>query len=233
LGHEATVVAPDRERSGAGHSITTDTLYLDEKNFPEYDGRVRTFECDGTPADCAALGVGVAAPNAELVLAGINRGANLGRDVFYSGTVAAAREGYFEDRPAVAFSLALNRREAEERYETALYAAEFLLENLDVLFGPPESRAAALLNVNVPNRPLSEIKGFKTVFTGRRRYSDRIQRLASGGRVAYRLLGVPADWEEMEGSDVRAVSEGFIALTFLSRDATDYTLNSLRSINRP
>ncbi|MDR2522484.1 MAG: 5'/3'-nucleotidase SurE [Synergistaceae bacterium] len=235
LGHEMTVVAPDRERSAAGHSITTSTLYLDEKSFPGYDARARTFECSGTPADCAALGVGIAAPDAELVLAGINRGPNLGCDVFYSGTVAAAREGYFEGRPAIALSLAVNRgvQEGEEHYGAALHAVQVLLENLDALFGPPGGpsgergkRTAALLNVNIPNMPLPEVKGFKVTFAGRRRYQDRVQRLQMLGRTAYRLMGAAADQEEAEGSDVRAVNEGFIALTFLQHDTTDYTLNS-------
>ena len=232
LGHETTVVAPDRERSGAGHSITTSTLYLDEKTFPEYDARARIFECSGTPADCAALGAGIAAPDAELVLTGINRGPNLGCDVFYSGTVAAAREGYFEGRPAIALSLAVNQgvQEGEEHYGTALHAVQVLLENLDTLFDPPRERgkrAAALLNVNIPNMPLPEVKGFKVTFAGRRRYQDRVQRLQEPGRAAYRLMGAAADQEEAEGSDVRAVNEGFIALTFLQHDTTDYTLNSI------
>ncbi|MDR1978866.1 MAG: 5'/3'-nucleotidase SurE [Synergistaceae bacterium] len=235
LGHAVTVVAPDRERSGAGHSVTTTSLHLKRGTFPGYDPRVRTFKCNGTPADSTLLGLGVAAPDAELVLAGINSGPNMGRDVFYSGTVAAAREGYFENRGAIAMSLAVEypaRDEGtreEEHYETAVRVSEILVENLNVFFGgfgENGGREAALLNVNVPNLPLSEIQGFKMTFTGRRRYRDRVQRIMTPrGDPCYWIQGAPADSEELEGSDVKAVNDGFVALTFLQYDTTDYGLN--------
>ena len=229
LGHAATVVAPDRERSGAGHSITTTSLYIDRKFFSEYDERVRTFQCCGTPADCAMLGLAVAAPDAELLISGINSGPNIGCDVFYSGTVAAAREGYFDNRRAIAVSLAMKRGDVAPHYETAVRVVESLMANLDALF---EQSAPALLNVNVPNLPLSEVKGFKTTFTGRRRYRNRVQTGDSPeGERCYRLHGEPADDEEPEGSDVKAVNDGFVALTFLRHDTTDYELNTRLEIN--
>jgi 5'-nucleotidase len=93
LGHGVTVVAPDRERSGAGNSLSLSPLRVRPETFPEYDARVAAFKCSGTPADCALIGLLEVAPDAELLLSGINSGPNLGCDVFYSGTVAAAREG--------------------------------------------------------------------------------------------------------------------------------------------
>ncbi|MDR1622422.1 MAG: 5'/3'-nucleotidase SurE [Synergistaceae bacterium] len=227
LGHDVTVVAPDRERSGAGHSITTSSLHLKQETFPGYDPRVRTFRSNGTPADCVMLGMEVVTPDAELVLSGINSGSNMGCDVFYSGTVAAAREGYFENRRSVAVSLVLggtiqNQGADEKHYETAVRAVEALAANLEVLFGS----SPALLNVNVPNIPLSQVKGFKITFTGRRRYQGRIQTGAvPGGKPCYWVGGTSVDSEELEGSDVKAVHDGFIALTFLRHDTTDYGLN--------
>ena len=223
LGHSATIVAPDRERSGAGHSITTTSLHIERKFFPEYDERVETFQCSGTPADCATLGLTVAEPSAELLISGINSGPNIGCDVFYSGTVAAAREGYFENRLAIAVSLTMERRDRAQHYETAVRVVEILTDNLDDLF---EKDKPALLNVNVPNLPFNEIKGFKATFTGRRRYRNRIQPVdVPGGERCYWLHGEPADDEELEGSDVMAVNDGFVAMTYLHQDTTDYELN--------
>jgi 5'-nucleotidase len=229
LGHGVTVVAPDRERSGAGHSITTTSLHLKQETFPGYHPEVRTFKCNGTPADCTLLGLEIVAPDSELVLAGINSGPNLGCDVFYSGTVAAAREGYFGKRRSLAVSLVVSgsvRSEGERavHYETAVGAVESLAANLEVLFGA--NSGAALLNVNVPNIPLSELKGFKITFAGRRRYQGRVQTSVNpGGKPCYWVGGASVDSEELEGSDVKAVNDGFAALTFLQYDTTDYELN--------
>jgi 5'-nucleotidase len=225
LGHEVTVVAPDRERSGAGNSVSTSPLSLKPEAFPEYDARVTAFKCSGTPADCALIGLEEAASDAELVLSGINNGPNLGCDVFYSGTVAAAREGYFEGRHSIAVSLDLDARlgKRPEHYETALLAVEAVVGNLDAVFG---KGGAALLNVNVPNLPPSEVRGFRVTPAGRRRYRNRVQMCAApdGGKI-YWVGGAPAVDEEEENSDSRAVRDGFVALTFLTHDTTDYALN--------
>ncbi|MDR1648633.1 MAG: 5'/3'-nucleotidase SurE [Synergistaceae bacterium] len=225
LGHEVTVVAPDRERSGAGNSISTSPLRLKPETFPEYDARVTAFKCSGTPADCALIGLEEAAPDAELVLSGINSGPNLGCDVFYSGTVAAAREGYFEGRHSIAVSLNLDAggSKKQEHYETALLAVEAIVGNLDAVFG---KGGTALLNVNVPNLPSPEVRGFRMSAAGRRRYRNRVQACAApeGGKI-YWVGGTPAIDEEGENSDSRAVNDGFVALTFLMHDTTDYALN--------
>ena len=222
LGYSTTVVAPDRERSGAGHSITTTSLHIERKFFPEYNECVQIFQGSGTPADCAMLGLTIIVPDAELLISGINGGPNLGCDVFYSGTVAAAREGYFENRWAIAVSLALRRSDSALNYDAAVRVIDRLLANLDVLF---EKNKPALLNVNVPNRPFAEIKGFKAAFTGRRHYRNRIKSSeVPGGGHCYWLQGEPADDEELEGSDVETVNDGFVALTFLQHDTTDHAL---------
>lgn len=225
LGHSVTVVAPDRERSGVGHAITTEhSLYLRKGIFHGYSSGVGTFKSNGTPADCVMLGLHLAEPDAELVLTGINSGPNLGCDVFYSGTAAAAREAYFENRRAVAVSLCLSSQSEDQHYETALSAVEALLDRLDDFF----TGEAALLNMNVPNLSLAEVKGFKVAFAGRRRYQNRVQLSSSPEEEKYYWLrGIPAEHEELEGSDVRAVNSGFVAVTFLQHDTTDYELNKL------
>ena len=222
LGHAVTVVAPDRERSGVGHAITTEhSLFMREETFLGYAKGVKAFKSNGVPADCVLLGLKAAEPEAELVIAGINSGPNLGCDVFYSGTAAAAREACIENRKAIAVSLCLSSRHEKAHYETALFAVEKLLE-ISGLF--PEK--PALLNVNVPNLPLSKLRGFKGTFSGRRRYRDRLQVLsAPGEETSYWVRGLPNEKEEREGSDVWAVNSGFVALTFLQDDTTDYLLS--------
>ncbi len=222
LGYSVTVVAPDRERSGAGHAISPHSLHIHKVDFSGYGESVRVFKCNGTPADCVMLGLNVVAPDTELVLTGINSGPNLGCDVFYSGTAAAAREGYFENRRSVAVSLCMSSSPETAHYETALAAVESLVADVDVLFGD----APAFLNMNVPNIPPSEVKGFRMTFAGRRRYRDRVQVTPDpDGGKCYWVAGTPADDEERDGSDVTAVNEGFVALTFLKCDTTDYDLN--------
>jgi 5'-nucleotidase len=233
LGHDVTVVAPDRERSGAGNSISTSPLCVKPEAFPEYDARVAAFKCSGTPADCALVGLEEVAPDAELVLSGINSGPNLGCDVFYSGTVAAAREGYFENRRSIAVSLDLDaaRCKRQEHYETALLAVDALIGNLDVVFDET-SDGAALLNVNVPNLSPQEIRGFRMTAAGRRRYRNRVQVCtAPEGGKSYWVGGTLAVDEEREDSDTRAVKDGFIALTFLTHDTTNYALNERSGTN--
>jgi 5'-nucleotidase len=222
LGHAVTVVAPDRERSGVGHAITTSSLHLKNEFFPGYDDRVKTFRCNGTPADCVMLGVEVVAPEAELVLSGINDGPNMGSDVFYSGTVAAAREGHFENRRALAASLVSKRNETLH-YETAVYVVETLVANLNLFFN--KESHPAFLNVNIPNVPLSELQGFKMASAGCRRYRDRIRTAETPRGRTYWIQGVPYG-DEPEDSDVKVVAGGFVALTYLHYDTTDYDLNA-------
>ncbi|GHS88126.1 5'-nucleotidase SurE [Synergistales bacterium] len=228
LGHSVTVVAPDRERSGAGQSIDTSMLRVKGGRFPGFDERVRAFKCTGTPSDCVTLGLEKIFPEAEMVLSGVNNGPNLGCDVYYSGTVGAAREGYFGDRFSVALSLDVSEEQRsmdDERYETALYVIEWVLDNIDILSGG-ETNKGALLNINIPNVPLRDIKGFRMAAAGRRRYRDRVSEYHAPGGLGYWIRGLPVDEEEHEGSDVRAVRDGYVALSFLRHDTTDHERNS-------
>ena len=224
IGHCVVVVAPDRERSGAGHSITTEhPLYLRKTSVSGYSKNVETYKSNGTPSDCVMLGLYRVLSDADLVLAGINSGPNLGCDVFYSGTAAAAREAAFEKRRAMALSLCLSSKTKEEHYETAVAVSEILVAGAEDLF---EEGRETFLNVNIPNIPLERLKGFRSTFTGRRRYRDRVLDCASPGRdKMYWLRGTPQEEEELEGSDVKAVMNDFVALSFLQYDTTDYKQN--------
>ncbi|GHS98130.1 5'-nucleotidase SurE [Synergistales bacterium] len=227
LGHSVTVVAPDRERSGAGQSIETSMLRVRGGRYPGFDDRVKAFKCTGTPSDCVTLGLEKIFPEAEIVLSGVNNGSNLGCDVYHSGTVGAAREGYFEDKFSVAVSLDVSEEQrsvGDERYETALYAIEWVLNNIDILSGG-DMKKGALLNVNIPNIPLEDIKGFRVTRTGRRRYRNRVSEYVTPGGLGYWIYGSPADDEEHADSDVRAVKDGYVALSFLRHDTTDYERN--------
>jgi 5'-nucleotidase len=124
----------------------------------------------------------------------------------------------------MAVSLVVDDAGDKKHYETAVCAVEILVANLEALFGADSG--AALLNVNVPNLPLPELKGFKITFAGRRRYQGRVQPgLTPGGKPCYWIGGTALDSQEPEGSDVKAVNDGFVALTFLQHDTTDYGLN--------
>ncbi|WP_163144515.1 5'/3'-nucleotidase SurE, partial [Arhodomonas sp. KWT] len=151
---EVVVVAPERDRSGASNSLTLDTPV---RVWPVREG---VFRVEGTPTDCVHLAVtGLIDPEPDMVVSGINAGANLGDDVLYSGTVAAAMEGRHLGLPAVAVSLAGNE---PTHYDTAAAVAERLLEQLrrDPL------PADTILNVNVPDLPLERIAGFEATRLG-------------------------------------------------------------------
>jgi 5'-nucleotidase len=123
--------------------------------------------------------------------------------------------------------------EEREHYETALLAVEAIIGNLDALFGGGPD-GGVLLNVNVPNLPAAEIRGFRMTAAGRRRYHDRVQAgTTPGGGKIYWVGGIPSADGEREDSDFRAVNDGFVALTFLTYDTTDYALNEKVGANIP
>ncbi|HTQ99299.1 MAG TPA: 5'/3'-nucleotidase SurE, partial [Candidatus Acidoferrum sp.] len=160
-GHEHVVVAPDRDRSGVSNCLTLDRpLQLIKLD-------ARRFAVDGTPTDCIHLGTaGLFMPEPQRVISGINFGANLGDDVLYSGTVAAAMEGRFLARPALAVSLVVTDygEQSVERFAAAAEITSWLLEQVDRLALPPRT----VLNVNVPDLPLGAIKGVRLTTLGQR-----------------------------------------------------------------
>lgn len=209
---EVVIVAPDRERSAAGHSMTLHRPLLIEEI------RESVYSVNGTPTDCVNIAVkGLLKETPRLVVSGINKGPNLGDDVTYSGTVAGAIEGILLGIPSFAVSLAAreNFRFAEAA-EVAFRTAVQILEQ-----GMP---VGTLLNVNVPNLPLSEIQGTRITRLGKRIYHQMtVERVDPRGKKYYWIGGGEPDWEREEGTDLDAVDRRMISVTPLHLDFTDYS----------
>ena len=219
-GVELAVIAPDANRSASGRSITTRSpLSVKEVGFE--DGTVG-YATDGTPVDCvrfAALGLVEHEP--ELIVSGINHGANLGDDITYSGTVAAALEGILLDIPAIAVSQQSQMREMDFRLgrdfdfdDAAAFVARLVEELEDV---PIPERT--LLNVNCP---AGGARGARPCRLGKRIYRDRLELTEeSDGRRLYRIYGDAPGYHEEDGTDFAAVADGLIAVTPLHFDLND------------
>ncbi|MDI9370152.1 MAG: 5'/3'-nucleotidase SurE [Synergistaceae bacterium] len=226
-GEDCTVVAPDRERSSTGHSVTlTRPLKLWPVEEGLYPDSCRVYACDGTPSDCVLLGLEVIRTDADMVLAGINRGPNLGDDLTYSGTVSAAMEGLLLGRPSMAFSLDCREEDEEHHYGTVSAVARALVDRSRLSPLPKE----VLLSVNVPNLPLDEIRGTMVTRKGVRRYEEKVNRMKDPtGRSCYWVMGRAVDLLD-EGSDVWAVAHGYVSITPVHMDMTHYpSLESLVS----
>jgi 5'-nucleotidase len=215
---EVTVVAPDREQSATSHSLT-----LHHPVRPVLRGE-RRFQVDGTPTDCVMLAVeALMEERPDFVLSGVNHGHNMGEDVLYSGTVAAAMEGLTLGIPSIAISFAGGELQADPRVlEDQLPVLTNLMRHLTALSNIPRD---TLLNVNLPARPSAEIRGVRLTRLGRRVYSDSLMKMHDPrGRPIYWIGGGSAAWTGGEDSDFRAVREGFISVTPLHLDLTNYKL---------
>jgi len=213
---EVTVVAPDREQSATSHSLT---LQHPIRPVPRGEGR---YQVDGTPTDCVMLAVEALMPERpDFVLSGVNHGHNMGEDVLYSGTVAAAMEGISLGIPAVAISFAGGELQADpEILIDQIGALTRLLRRLTSLPSLPRD---TLLNVNMPPRRSAEIRGVRLTLLGRRVYSDSLMRIKDPrGREIYWIGGGSASWSGAADSDFRAVQEGFVSVTPLHLDLTHH-----------
>jgi len=210
---ELWVVAPEREQSASSHALT-----LNEPLRLRRCGE-RRFALSGTPTDCVLVGVrgihGLMEPRPELVIAGINHGPNMGEDVTYSGTVAAAMEGSLLGLPAIAFSSAVWHPEhLDASAEIAGRMVGFFMRHAGFHQG--------LLNVNIPDVAVEEIAGIHVTHLGKRVYRDEIQtRTDPRGRKYYWIGGDPPVWEQDPLSDFGAVSANFVSVTPLRLDWTD------------
>ena len=207
------VVAPNRQRSAASHSLTLD-VPLRATTIAE-----DIVSVDGTPTDCVLLALKSLLPEPpDLLVSGVNRGPNLGDDVTYSGTVAAAMEGTIFGIPSVAVSL---DRSTTGTYEYA-HAAAVAREVARVVLerGLPDG---TLLNVNVPNVPPAEVKGIRITRQGKQSYEESvIEKTDPRGRTYYWIGGYTSTWPDQAGSDLEAVAEGFVSVTPVNLDLTDY-----------
>jgi 5'-nucleotidase len=221
---DLTVVAPDRNRSGASNSLTLEVPLRVNQAEPD------VYFVQGTPTDCVHLAISGLFPfEPDMVVSGINDGSNLGDDVLYSGTVAAATEGRFLGKTAVAFSLNTDglRGDARRHFETGAHFARVIVERL---MAAPLGRAT-ILNVNVPNIPVAEVKGIKVTRLGNRHRSEAVIRAEDPrGRPVYWVGPAGASQDAGPGTDFHAVAEGFVSVTPLTVDLTNHgALDTVRS----
>lgn len=204
-------VAPDRNCSGASNSLTlTNPLRINTLN----NGYVSV---NGTPTDCVHLAIRqLCKVDPDIVVSGINAGANMGDDTLYSGTVAAAMEGRFLGLPAIAISLVGKKL---QHYQSAADYAARIVKNL--LAHPIESNQ--ILNVNVPDLPLEQIKGIKVTRLGARHKAEGMVKTQDpAGKDIYWLGPVGAEQDSGEGTDFGAIADGYVSITPLTVDLTAY-----------
>jgi 5'-nucleotidase len=212
--HELMVIAPDRDKSGVSNCLTLDrplqAIHLDAQRIA----------VDGTPTDCIHLGTaGIFMPEPDRVVSGINFGANLGDDVLYSGTVAAAMEGRFLSQAAVAVSLVVTEHGTPDvpRFATAARITRWLLGAMAGLQFPPRT----VLNVNIPDIPADAIKGLALTTLGQRlRGENPISTRNPRGKTLYWIGRAGGPVDRAPGSDFLAVEQGFVSVTPLHADMT-------------
>ena len=211
---EVTIVAPDREQSATSHSLT---IHHPLRVKRASDG---AMVVDGTPTDCVILAVGeLLKTRPDACLSGINHGPNMGEDVLYSGTVAAAMEATVLGIPSIALSYAGDQAEELEGWKEVVGA---LLRSIFAQESFPEN---TLLSVNLPAIPPDQVRGVRVTTLGRRRFSDSLTRaLDPSGREYFWIGGGVTDWQGPEESDFHTVAEGYISVTPLHLDLTNYRL---------
>jgi 5'/3'-nucleotidase len=209
-----TVVAPDREQSATSHSLT---LHRPIRATRRADG---AYQVDGTPTDCVLLALDALMPEKpDFVFSGVNHGPNMGEDVLYSGTVAAAMEGLAAGIPSVAFSFGSFDLEHLESHRAGLTR---LLGGIVAIDSFPRD---TLLNVNLPPIPGDQVKGVRVTHLGSRVFHEEVARMKDPwGRDIYWIGGGHVTWSGGADSDFRAIGEGFISVTPLHVDMTNYDL---------
>lgn len=227
---ETLIVAPEKQQSGVGTSVSLHSDMSVVEVPPSIQG-VRAYAVGGTPTDCVILGLRrLAQGHIGLIVSGINLGPNVGSDIPYSGTVMATLQGYFRKIPSIAISLATRERGEEPRFDVVSKVAESLALSVQSGKIPTD----AILNTNVPNIPLEQIKGIVTTRAassgyvsltevegnGSLRYSTSIHKPAS----AYFPHQVVNARVTEEGTDIWAINAGLISITPLHLDVTDHSL---------
>ncbi|GAB4424654.1 MAG: 5'/3'-nucleotidase SurE [Thermodesulfovibrionales bacterium] len=219
---DAYIVAPDRERSAVGHSLTLHRPLKVEQL------RDHVYSVNGTPTDSVVLGVNKVLPRKpDIVVSGINQGGNLGDDITYSGTVSAAIEGTILNIPSFAISIHGNK---SFHFETASLFAIIIARYIMEKSLPYDT----FLNVNVPNMPGALIKGIKITRQGKRIYDNSIQDVLSPrGERYYWIGGGVTYWEHGEDTDINAVEQGYVSVTPIHLDLTNYNALGLLKAQWP
>ena len=208
---EIVVVAPERDRSGASNSLTLDRP-LTVRQAPN-----GFYYVNGTPTDCVHLAVtGLLDRLPDMVISGINHGANMGDDTIYSGTVAAATEGFLLGIPSIAVSLAGS---GQEHFDTAATVSVRIVERFRAMpLGEP-----VLFNVNVPNLPPDRLRGMQITRLGRRHKAEPVVKSTTPrGEVVYWVGAAGAAQDAGEGTDFHATAAGHVSITPLQVDLTHY-----------
>lgn len=203
--NDVVTIAPNQERSSCGHGIT-----LGEPIRVSKVGE-NVYSCSGYPADCILVGVGHICKDEkpDLIVSGINHGANLGQDRYYSGTIAAAREGAFRGIPSIAVSLVTKNIKDVEHFEVASqFVAKLVDKNIHTLI--PKM---CVLNINVPNVPQEKVAGVKITNTGFQNYSEEVvERVDTRGRNYYWVGGTYKGYEQLPGTDCYEVYNDYISV---------------------
>ena len=217
--HEVYVVAPDRERSAAGHSLTLHTPLRVEEIEETRNGAKRTWVTTGTPGDCVKIAINaILSPEEipDLVISGINHGPNLGSDILYSGTVSCAMEGAMMGIPSIAVSLA----SMQSDYEDFIYPARFvnsLLHKLKDFQFPPKS----ILNVNIPALEEDDIAGAAITELGMKMFTENDEkRVDPRGKVYYWMAGELISESSNAKTDIAAVRNNKISITPVTYEMT-------------
>jgi len=219
-----TVVAPERDRSGASNSLTLDRPLSVRRASNGY------YYVSGTPTDCVHLAVtGLLPELPDVVVSGINGGANMGDDTIYSGTVAAATEGFLLGIPSIAISLVTG---ALEHFATAGQVAADLVQR----FAQHRVDQPVLLNVNVPDVPLAELRGLKVTRLGKRHKAEPVVKAATPrGDTVYWIGAAGSAQDAGEGTDFHAVASNHVSITPLQMDLTRFAQMEIveRWLSRP
>lgn len=210
------IVAPHTQRSATGHAITIhDPIMIKEENISD---KITSYSISGTPADCVKVGIESILKDIEidLVLSGINNGPNLGTDVIYSGTVSAAIEGLIQKKPSIAISYDGFDVSSNNYKNASIYVkniVESLIDKMNIF-------TDCILNINIPN---GDIKGYKITKLGIREYDNVIEERKSpyGQRYVW-IAGQVRKLEQEKDSDIQAIEEGYISITPVNIDMTNY-----------
>jgi 5'-nucleotidase len=204
------IVAPDRDQSATSHSLTLHRPFRIQCHEED------VYSLDGTPTDCVVTAFyGLLDARPDMVISGINHGPNMGEDVFYSGTVAAAIEGTIQGVPSIAASLVT--RQLTDFAEPAEFIGRLARQTAER--GLPRGR---LLNVNMPHRPRTDIRGVRVTRLGSRTYADiLIRKQDPRGRDYYWIGGEDPVWAPVEGTDYHAVDAGYVSVTPMRLDLND------------
>lgn len=215
--HEVTVVAPREQKSASSHSISIhNPIKIRKENL---DKDFEAYSLVGTPADCTQVGLSLLCENVDLVISGINRGLNCGTDILYSGTVSAAIEGSIYNVPAIAFSMEVDWERYDEDYTVAAKIASKIVDKAEEKY----LRNNLVLNVNIPKVKEEEIKGIKVCKLGKSTYKSEYVLIEDADEKTYEIKSNRNKIEQKD-TDLYYLSEGYVTLTPLHYDFTNFKI---------